>query len=147
MAKQQYALIDLPANFDPKDMESIGKDILAMIRDRCDLGIGVKPRGAGWKTYDFPAYTPEYAARKGQKKVDLQFSEEMLDSMEVLKIADGQIKIGFRAGSKVNAKAEGNQIGSYGRDPNPKKARSFLGVTKDELEAILAVYTPVSTEE
>jgi len=62
----------------------------------------------------------------------------MLDAIEVLSHKRGQVLIGFENGSEQNDKAEGNQTGSYGQpDPNPSKARRFLGLTDREYDAIL----------
>lgn len=142
MAAQQKVTIEIPAKY-ASDARSIADDMLTMIQDRSELGVGVKKRGKGFSTYDFPDYTPQYEKVKGQKRVDLRLSDEMLyEGMQVLSVKGNKITLGFKAGTKVNAKAEGNQIGSYGRDPNPKKARRFLGITADELDAILAGYGP-----
>jgi hypothetical protein len=49
---------------------------------------------------------------------------------------------------KLNDKAEGNQIGSYGQSSgNPRKARPFLGLTKADLEQILSKYDLESSTE
>ncbi len=134
----QKVRIDLPDGYDASTRAEIGDAIVQFIRDRCAEGQGVKQRGKTFSTYDFPQYTAEYAKKKGQTKVDLVLSEDMLSAMDVLSVSTSSVLIGFENGSKENAKAEGNQIGSYGRKPDPKKARRFLGVTNDELEAILA---------
>lgn len=140
MAEHQFVRIKIPKGYDPSDFKDIGQDIITLIRDRCDEGVGVKRSGRSFRTYDFPDYTPEYQRKTGKRNVDLKLSEDMLSSIRVLEAEDDAVIIGFKEGSKENAKAEGNQIGSYGRKPDPKKARRFLGITKEELDAVLAVY-------
>lgn len=134
----QRARIPIPPGYTAEEREQIGEAMLEMIRDRSALGIGVKQKGSSFKTYDFPEYSEQYRKFKGQSRVDLVLNDEMLQSMQVLSHKPDSILIGFENGTKENAKAEGNQIGSYGRAPNPKKARRFLGITKEELDAILA---------
>jgi hypothetical protein len=140
-AEQQKVTIKIPKGYDPDDFEQIGKDVIDFIRERSQSGVGVRKRGSGFQTYDFPDYSDDYAKRKGSTRVDLTLSEQMLDEIEVLKVSKDSITIGFRAGTDVNAKAEGNQTGSYGRDrPNPRKARRFLGITGEELDAVLGAF-------
>ena len=140
MAEQQKVTIRLPDDLRPAEREEIGFEIIEHIRERSKRGIGVRRAGRGFTTKVFPNYSENYAARKGQNNVDLTLSEEMLESIEVLRHRKGEVTIGFQRGTDVNAKAEGNQIGSYGRSPNPRKARRFLGLTRDELDLILEEY-------
>ncbi len=137
-AKQQKVRIEIPEGFSPAERQEIGEAIIQFIKDRCDAGFGVRPHGRGFRTYAFPEYTEEYAKKKGSRRVDLVLNDEMLNAMEILSTSRDSITIGYEAGTEENAKAEGNQIGSYGRAPNPAKARRFLGLTREEKEAILA---------
>lgn len=131
----QRTKIELPETLTPTDREKAAELIIEYIRERTQQGTGIRSSG---RLYDFPDYSPEYAKWKGQRKVDLTLSEEMLSEMRILSIRGREVLIGFENGTEANAKAEGNQLGSYGRSPNPRKARSFLGVNKSELQAILA---------
>lgn len=144
MAKQQKVTIELPSWVNPDDVDEIGEAIVQFIRDRTDTGVGVTARGKGWAAKDFPDYTQEYADRKGVNvsNVDLQLSDEMLDALGVLKTGKRAVTIGYEAGDDLNGRVEGNRIGSYGRAPNPRKARDFLGITKADLELILDPYRP-----
>ncbi len=140
-ASQQKVIIPLPDDFDEDERLEIAADIIEHIKERSRSGQGVKKVGRGYQLYDFPKYTKKYANYKGQSNVDLTLSMEMLESMIVLKSKPGEVTIGFESGSKVNAKAEGNQIGSYGQPSgNPKKARRFLGLTSEELSEIIDQY-------
>lgn len=103
---------------------------------------------------DFPSYSKEYAksfdfklAGKNKNKVDLTLTGEMLNSLEVVDISEGEITIGYNAKDKLNnAKAEGNITGSYGGKPNSKKSRDFLGIHKSDLNKIKEAY-PVKTKK
>lgn len=142
-ADQQKVTIKLPAGIDPDDYEAVGEDIVGFIRDRTDVGFGVRKRGRGFSTYAFPEYTPEYEAFKGQSKVDLKLSGELLDELRVLEVDPDSrtVTIGYEEGDPINGKAEGNFTGSYGKKrPNPAKARNILGMTKEELDAVAGVY-------
>lgn len=133
----------VPKGYRPDDLRDIGDDVVQLIRDRSQLGFGVRKRGKGYTLYDFPEYTPEYEKFKGQRKVDLTLSEDMLNGLSVLEVDEeaGTVTVGYDEGDDQAGKVEGNTTGSYGKPrPNPRKARNFLGVTRDELEAVLAVY-------
>jgi len=136
----QKIRIEIPEGYTKAEREQIGQDMLVMIKDRSALGTGVKRSGNKVKTYDFPEYSEEYRKKKGSSRVDLVLDDNMLDAAQVLSTTPKSILLGYENGSKENAKAEGNQIGSYGRSPNPKKARRFLDITDEEKEAILAGY-------
>jgi len=143
MAEPQQVTIQVSADASasPADRAALAAQIIEFIRQRSEAGVGVRKQGRGFSNYEFPEYTKEYEDLKGQDNVDLTLSAEMLSSIEYFasKSRRGEITIGFKSGTKINAKAEGNQIGSYGRAPNPKKARRFLGMTKSELELIGAL--------
>ena len=92
----------------------------------------------------FPRYSKEYIksldfknAGKSPSKVDLQLSGDMLAALKLLNDRKGVLTIGFDRGTEENAKAEGNILGSYGREPNPSKARDFLGVEAKKLRELV----------
>lgn len=85
----------------------------------------------------FPKYTKAYKNFKGQSNVDLRLSSEMLDTLDLIKSAEGSITLGWKNKTQ-REKAEGNILGSYGREPNPAKARRFLGISKSELSEIIS---------
>lgn len=141
MADQQKVTIRIPDDLRPDERQEFAEGVIEYIRQRSRDGTGVRKVGRGFSLYQFPAYTEKYAKRKGQSKVDLTLSEEMLESIELLRHKRGEITIGFQRGTDVNAKAEGNQIGSYGKPRgDPSKARRFLGLTSDERETLLDMY-------
>lgn len=133
----QKVRIPIPEGIDKETRLNIGEDIIEAILARCASGYGVTESG---RRYKLPGYSKSYAEFKGTNQVDLRLSSEMLEDLKVLSTSKSSILIGFENGTETNARAEGNQLGSYGGSPNSKKARRFLGVTKDELEAILSEY-------
>lgn len=128
--------IKIPREIRPDQREAIAEEIIDFIRDRSFAGLDKNNR-------KFKKYTKQYAAKKGVSvgDVDLVLEGEMLDELAMLSHKAGEITIGYEKGSDVNAKAEGNIIGSYGKDPDPKKARDFLGLTKKDLLSIVQTYT------
>jgi hypothetical protein len=142
MAKKQILIIDIPETIDPVDYKNIGQDVINFIQKRAiEENTGFNPDTGRNKR--FPKYSPKYAAMKGVglSDVDLVMSSDMFNAMDVTKVMPRarRIEIGF-TDEEQNAKAEGNQLGSYGREPNPKKARPFMGLTKADLNRILDKY-------
>lgn len=80
-------------------------------------------QGGKWKR----KLTPEYAKRKADESsanfANMELSGDMLDALEVR--AEGG-KITIEVTGDEAAKAEGNLLGSYGRDPDPSQAREFM---------------------
>lgn len=143
MADVQQVEIKVPVEFtsNATDRRDLALEIIEYIQTRTQKGVGCRKQGRGFTNVTFPEYTKAYANRKGvrQGDVDLVLSGEMLDAIQYFpsKSSAGTLVIGFKAGSKANAKAEGNQLGSYGRSPNRKKARPFLGITSEDLLNLL----------
>ena len=136
---QQKVRIKVPKDLTKEDRIELAEDIIDFIQKRTKAGIGFRKKtGRNYNLARVP-YTRKYAKRKGTSRtsVDLTLSTEMLESIELLNHASGSITIGYEKGSDVNDKAEGNQIGSYGRSPNKNKARPFLGLSKADLAVLL----------
>lgn len=92
----------------------------------------------------FPKYSKAYTesldfknAGKSKNNVNLQLSGDMLAALDILENTDGKIIVGYEPGTDEEARAEGNILGSYGGDPNEKRARRFLGIKKDDLKKII----------
>ena len=96
-------------------------------------------RGLDRNNRNFKKYSEEYAEKKGVGigDVDLTLTGEMLDSIELLGTGPDYLRIGYEPGTQVERKAEGNILGSYGRDPDPAKARDFLDISVRDLKAII----------
>ena len=137
----QKTRIDLPPGYSPTERGQIAQDILEFIQDRA-IGSNTGFNPDTGRNKKFPKYSKEYAAKKGASRgdVDLILSGDMFTEMKVLSQSSTSVLIGFENGSEENAKAEGNQTGSYGRSPDSSKARPFLGLTKADLNRILAKY-------
>lgn len=89
--------------------------------------------GGPWKA----DLTPEYAERKSEESsavfANLELTGELLDSLKVKN--DGKnLKITVEGGSRLRGKAEGNNIGSYGKGRgNRSKARRFVPLRSEKL--------------
>jgi hypothetical protein len=121
----QRLKVEVPKEYSPTEREDFGVLVADYIRERTAKGVGVRD-GA---TYKF--------AGKSKGKVDLVLSGDMLAELDVLRTKPGEVVVGFENGTEANDKAEGNILGSYGGDPNPKRARNFLGLTSREVEALV----------
>lgn len=137
MAEQQKFKIKLPDWLDDDELEEAADDIIQYIIDRTQGGNGIRENG---RRYSFPEYSESYKKFKGGGRVDLTLNDEMLRAMELLDVKGRELEIGYESGSELNARAEGNQLGAYGGRPNPKKARRFLGLNREELNLILAKF-------
>lgn len=134
-AKWQRVRLEIPRNIGPRAREAIGIELRNRMQERAEAGVGVN--AAGTRSKRFPGYTEEYAKKKGQTNVDLLLEGDMLAGMNLISHRPGSVLIGFQNGTEENAKAEGNILGSYGRSPNPKKARNFLGLPAAEIRRII----------
>lgn len=139
--------IKIPTTLKPRERVAIAEVILTHIVSRTL---------AGEDRYNdkFKKYTKKYADIKGVgvDDVDLVLSGEMLDALELVSHKNGEIVIGYKdPDDGLAGKVEGNRRGSYGGDPNPKRARDFLGIDTDDLEVLLSAYeendNPVSGED
>lgn len=136
MAKWQRIRIPIPDDLGPSAREAIGIALRNRMQERAEEGKGMNATGT--RSKKFPGYTPEYEQFKGQSNVDLLLKGDMLASLNLISHQKGSVLIGFENGTKENAKAEGNIIGSYGKPAgDPSKARNFLGLPKAEIEQII----------
>lgn len=138
--KHQKLTIKIPEEYTAMERELIGQEILDLIRERSQSGKDKKGR-------TFPKYSESYVksldfkiAGKKKGQVNLTLSGDMLGAMDLLAHKKGQLTVGFEAGTPENARADGNIRGTYGQPKAVGPKRDFLGLTKKELEAILAKY-------
>ena len=134
----QKVRIEIPEDLTATQRAQVGHDVVNQIVDNATNGIGVKQSGDKFVKRSFPAYTAKYQNIKGQSNVDLTLSGEMLSALKVISHKKGSLLVGFDNGTEANSKAEGNILGSYGKDPNPKKARNFLGIISSEIRKIVS---------
>lgn len=123
--------IEIPEKLNSKQRELLGQEIVDLISERTVSGYDKNNR-------PFKKYSKEYAKEKGQDNVDLVLSDDMLSNLEVLRHEKGKIVVGYAKEYDGMGKVEGNITGSYGGDPNPKKARDFLGLTKKDLAMLIS---------
>lgn len=133
MAKWQRLKIELPEGLTPAEREAIGQRVIETIKERTANGVGI----SGGRRFKFPGYSEAYInspafkkAGKSPNKVNLKLSGEMLDELQLLANRPRELLIGFEKGTFANDKADGNS-----------EKRPFLGLTKAELEEILADYS------
>jgi hypothetical protein len=129
--------IILPKTLKPKERIKIAEIIIEHIVTRSANGLDRNNK-------KFAKYSDSYAEKKGVgvSDVDLILTGEMLDSLEIVSTKkSGEIIIGYIDPSDdLAGKVEGNRIGSYGGEPNKKKARDFLGIDADELEILVGAF-------
>jgi hypothetical protein len=138
---------EIPKGYGPAERDAIALEILDYILERTADG-----RGKGGKA--FPGYSESYKNSLDYKiagkdgKVNLRLSGEMLDSLDIIESKVGKIVIGLpKEDEELNAKAEGNILGSYGGKPNKSRARNFIGLSKEELDGILDKFPLNNTVE
>lgn len=139
--KETQLTLDVPDDFSSSERRELADKVIDFISDRTKHGYNVHGRDWSGKAGE---YTEAYAKRKGVSTggpVDLALDHDMLDSMEYFstKSGPGEITIGYKKGSKVERKAEGNILGTYGQPkPIPGKARPFLDILAKDLKELIA---------
>ena len=121
---------------------AIADEIVEYIRNRSAKGRG--PGNRKW-TGQAGKYSAAYKnsldfkiAGKSKTKVNQELSGELLTELDTLGTTAGTIEYGYSQGSDVHGKAEGNILGTYGKQqPIKGKARDFLKLTRDEMRTIL----------
>lgn len=135
--KNIQTFFQLPDNFTQSQREYAGK----LIVDRILVNTA-KGRDANGES--FKKYSNEYKNSLDFKNADksttpnLHLSGDMLSNLAVINTNNSGVWIGYKMGDSFGGQVEGNQIGSYGQPSgNPSKARKFIGLPPDELEAII----------
>lgn len=128
--------IDFPEDFSSEERRMLAEKVIEFIQDRTKMGYNVY--GRDWSG-DAGKYNPDYARKVGKKAggpVDLALSHDMIEAIEYF---PGQGAVGFKSGTKIERKAEGNILGTYGRpEPIPGKGRPFLDILKKDLQELIA---------
>ena len=143
-AKNIQFAVDIPEGLTRTQKEAIAQEIIDYIRNRTEDGENAEGR-------KFPKYSKAYVksldfrnAKGGDTKVNLTLSGDMLTAMRLVQSKKDELVIGYKTNDPEAGRVEGNVIGSYGRDPNPKVARDFLGFKSEkerrELDKIIAKY-------
>jgi hypothetical protein len=138
---QQKVKIKIPKDYNPQEREALSIEIIDQIIERTQSGKDKK--GNAFAGYS-KGYTDSLDFKLGgkSKKVNLELSGEMLNSMTLLTHSSGSITIGYTKDDTFNnGKAEGNIKGTYGqKKPIKGKARDFLGISNSELDEIIEKY-------
>ena len=130
----------VPEYFDAEQRADVAERVMEFIIDRSKKGYNVHGRDWSGKAGE---YTEEYAKRKGVSEggpVDLSLSHDMLDNMRYFSTLSprGQVTIGYQKGTRLERKAEGNILGTYGQQsPIAGKARPFLDILQKDLQKII----------
>ena len=135
--------VKIPTDLSSEEKRKVAEMVMDHIRKRTEQGLDAQNRK--WKG-EAGKYTDQYAKKKGVSTggpVDLTLSSSMLASMRYFSSLSksGSLIIGYKKGTKDERKAEGNILGSYGREPqkNPKKARPFLEMKQSDVDMIVDV--------
>lgn len=128
MEPSQSRIISIPREYSGRQRKEIGEDVVRFIKRRTQSGIDINGNL-------FAGYSPNYD-KKGA--VDLTVTEQMLNSLELLSHGPGYIKIGF-ANTAANDKARWSQS-PYGQAAGTRPPREFVGISQQDLNAILDNY-------
>jgi len=138
--KETKLVLSIPSDFDASQRADLAERVMEFIIDRSKIGYNVS--GNDWSG-KAGQYTEEYAKKKGVSPggpVDLALSHDMLDGMRYFASLSpaGQITVGYKKGTQIERKAEGNILGTYGQpEPIPGKARPFLDILAKDLKRIV----------
>lgn len=140
-AKHQKFELEIDPRYSAAERRAIAHDVIDWIVER------VQNKNLDRRNRPLPEYSASYVKSLdfkigGKKKgdVNLTLSGDMLGAIEVLEHQPGKIVIGFEEGSTENAKADGNIRGTYGQSKPTGPKRDFLGLTKKDLNVILAEF-------
>jgi len=136
---QRFDVVIPKAIKSTKDKLALGEHIVEYIRQRTE-------KGKDNEYKNFPKYSDKYEASldfkiggksKGQRP-DLKLTGDMLADLQVLSIRGDKLLIGYKNGSKSNAKADGHQTGWQGQRPNAERPfLGFEGSEKAKLKSII----------
>jgi hypothetical protein len=134
--------VTISEDYTPEYRLAIGQAIVEYIRDRTSKGLGKDgkkwPSTAKKYTKDYTESLNFVASGKSKTPVNLTLSGGMLSALDIIKSKEGELVIGYETSSGEAGKAEGNIIGSYGKDSGrSSKARDFLALSTKEINKIL----------
>ena len=138
--RHQKFEIDL-SDYSKEEREAIAIEVIERIVKRTKAG--KDKDGEAFAKYS-KAYKDSLNFKNAGKSssVDLTLSGDMLDSISILSNRGGKVVIGFEKDSEENGKADGNIRGTYGQEKRVGPKRDFLGISENELDAILSKYPP-----
>lgn len=135
---QEFDLADITGrDLDDDTIRKIGDAIIDYTRKR-----SANNKGIGGKALRSP-YSKEYQmsdefknAGKSASDVNMRLTGEMLNSIDVLDVNDGNLIVGIE--NDQAPKAHGHMTGKMGQAPKMK--REFFGLTRSELKDILGKF-------
>lgn len=135
--------VKVPKGLSPIQREALAQEVIDFVIKRSKDGKDKNgnsfpsPANKYSKTYEGSLDFKIAGKKKGQ--VDLTLSGEMLQSLSLISHKAGEVLIGYdKSNAELNAKVEGNVLGTYGQSsPIKGKARDFMGIAKKDLESIL----------
>lgn len=124
--------VKIETSLKPKERIALSEAIINYIQNRTMDGLDKNLE-------KFEKYKASYAAFKGVgiNDVDLIMSGSMLGDLKLLSHSNGELNIGYEKGSESNGKAEGNIKGTYGQPSPVNKGRDFLGISDEEIDALI----------
>lgn len=141
--------VNVPIYFNSEQRLEVGRNVIKRVVER------TREEYKNKNNRKFPGYSQTYISSKAflqggksKNEVNLTLTGEMIDDLDIVEHGVGYVDIGYKTSYTGAGKVEGNVIGSYGREPNTKHARDFLGIKKDEAEEfILKVETKTEEEQ
>lgn len=119
---------DLGIAVDPEKKEEAQEAIQNYVKEQVlsHIGEGKSPiQGGHWKRQLSQEYLKIKAKQSGSKIANLELTGELLDALEVSAVNSEKLALSV-VDSSQRDKAEGNQLGSYGREPNKANSREFI---------------------
>ena len=129
--------INIPSNLNEAQRIELGRRIIEESQTRTSKGID--KNGKAFTGYS-KVYKDSLDFQNAGKssKVNLESTGDMLAELDVLKINNDSILIGYELSDSLAGQVEGNTIGSFGqKSGNPKKARDFIGLPEKVLTLLI----------
>lgn len=121
--------VSVPKNSREEALQDVADYVKEQVLSRTGEGRS-SVKGGRWKR----KLTPEYLKRKKQESganfANLELGGDLLDAFETG--VQGR-KVFLAVEGDQAPVAEGNLLGSYGREPDPSKARQFMPIGEQEL--------------
>jgi hypothetical protein len=136
--------VEISSRFPKNERAAIAEEIINYVVETTKSGVspvtgrafaGNYSRGYA-KSLDFKI------AHKNKNKIDLTLTGDMLGVVELIDDNKGKLLLGIdhRKFPQEAAKAEGNQLGTYGNATPVVSGRKFLGITNKALKEILSAH-------
>jgi len=117
--------VKIPQNKRAAALKEVKSFVLEQVLEH--VGEGRSPvKGGKWKRSLTKSYKAVKRTQSSVGFANLELSGDMLDALKVVQPrGTNKIKLSVK-GVKQNAKADGNNRGSYGGSPDSRKAREFV---------------------